>query len=650
MLGSGWVYAAGLGWTAAFTFPLAVGGTVVIGTLNAEAAQPAPFSIIAQYSVISIPVGIRVFGTPDLRNCWEIIQSSSNLILRKVTFNSAGSTVATAAHGVSAGQPYTLEVRVVGTVISAYINGSTSALWSYDITGDSLAGFTSFGFAGSTQGVFLNFTYYTLNQTFVESADMMWAVANGNLDVWIDGANQQTIGSGIFPPNVPVYGQAIDQTLRLVGGGKAYKFDIVGMTVTPWNPSSGTLPGQTTVGTTTSLIVSAYNGRAALTDQQNGFFSAINNADDFNTGSPVSGNAFTLSATIAGLIGDPIVAIFNTTKQALLILTTNSSWLLQGDPAVGNAQTVRITEEYGFTSQTAVVLVDPGIVAHSTLGLVSFNSSGTATPMSQPVLTTYLSGVNLTSRRVTLIRDAVNALLYTFLTDPAGGQQQHVIYDERIGKYQIPLYDVDQGKYQKGAGYFIDLYPERVGPMAACMYLGQVMLLGRDGWVYTFDPAVTSDDGDPIECFAAFALVVPDQDIRSSVQITGGHVVLSTGSGPVQFRIFGGISPEDAYGANRFLLLSDTLSNTRNEIIASVQAPVLVAEFYSNSTTSQWRFEGGQVEYMPSPLMWAGNSAPAAAPAPSKLVTSTTSSTSPNVASGPQTGTAGTASHWSEQT
>lgn len=610
------------------------------GGVSIPLATPAALEL--RGADIAKPSSIRFRGSDDLRTCLEVAVVSTNIVLRPVLLGVAGSTLASGAHGISSGNPYTIEARITGNLVEVSKDGFAHVLFSYDISAQPYPAFTAYGFASSTNGAkVLSFKQFDITRTYVPAAEILWAVADTNLDVWIDGENQATIGTGLFPAGEPVFGDDFDQTVRLVGGGKAYILDTTTMTIEPYVPTYGTLPGQTEDGTTDAVTVRTYGGRVLLPEKQNILGSAIGDGDDFDTGRDIDGRAFDLSATKTSKIGDPVVGLFDTTRQSLLILTTGSAWVMRGDPAL-SAEIIRLGEGYGYTSQAGIVLTDNGIVAHSTVGLVVFPDYGTPAPLSQSVLTQYLSGVSLNSRRVSMVRDAQASLLYVFLTDPAGGQQRHIVYDERIGQYQIPPKGL-------GAGYFIDLYPERVGPMAACLYMGEPLMLGRDGYVRRFDPAATSDDGDPIECIAAF-LFLNDPDVRPCVQTTSAHITLGSGSGPVQFRLFGGISPEDAYGDSRFQLYAQTLQNTRNELYVSVTAPCLVGEFYSNSTSSRWRFEGGIVEYMPGTMgLWAGRTAATpAAPANSAAVAVVDP---PAIAAGPGAGsgtTDGQGEHWSE--
>lgn len=561
---------------------------------------PTSSAVLASFVDTADHVGINIYSSGDENSGWRVGFDGTNVFIQKRTNGTLAGASATAAHGLSAAVPFTIDIRpgaVNGTTIEVRINSVPAAVVTYDITAaDSDAGFGCYGFDSDVNGARVaSFEVAQLIPTYTARADIPWFVCGGELWCSLDGVGLTLVERRALNGVGLIDGDDLDQIVYLVDGANAKTFDPSAQTVAKWIPSAGILPGQTADGTTDSTICEQFNGRMMLNEEQNIFGSAINNALDWDVTIVSGGAAFDFATTHTGKIGQPVKAMLRLGKTTFLVGCSRSLWLMRGDPALGAVEIDPIIESVGVTGKDAMIRVSDSIaLVHTTQGLFAITADGTATPLSRMVLTQIITVDTVgTEYAVSMARDVKGSGTMIFLSPMAGGQGTHIYYDERTGKFLPPQY---MGRPTGGgSGYFPEQYPERVGPLAAMEFDGRVLMMGRDGYVYTFSDDAETDDGDPIDSFMAM-LVLHEGDLVEGVRLSTIDTMLADWSGAVDLAVYSGQTSEEAYGGVKRSLRRKVVSSpTRRRHTIDVAAPFLVIELSgAGGVGSAWGIEAIQ--------------------------------------------------------
>lgn len=617
-----WVYSPTSGWTLNLA-SVGVYESVVAGSdLSNFLSFASPGAIRAKIKDPAKPVGVRLFCHPDLRTGWEVITTGGtgdDIVIRKVIRGSPQLASDTAAHGLSTGSPFTLTVRAEGSKILAYIDGSSTAVVEFDTAGE-YNEFPAYGFASVTdQAVCHSFETIELVPTFAERADVLWGVAGGFVSCSVNSSNIITVAQGQFPPGADVSGAELDQKVYLVGGGAARIFDPATMTVSFWKPTDGSLPGQAVDGTTTSTLCENHLGRMVVNDGSNLWYSRINDPLDFDTTPFTDGDssaAFALTAATSGKIGQPIRAIKSAPNNRLIVGCSRSIWVIRGDPALGAIEAVRVADDVGVVGKDAITIIDQDRIAvHTTKGLAIITPTDGILFVSAPVLTQYIQPIQpFETLMCSMVQDVQRHGLVITMTDRVQPDLPpvHVWYDERVGGYGA----------SKG-GFFPEEYPQSVGPMATANYLSKPMLLGRDGYFYTFDDDASSDHGSTAIGARVSVVLMRAEDLDSGFLLYSSSIVFARGTDRVDVAVYGARTPEDALlgtSSERWLLWAESLTDMRSYSIIQVSAPAMVMEF-SNFQADQWfGVERVQIETAPAVM---DDAALVAAPVPAAYPTAT---------------------------
>lgn len=572
--------------------------------------MPASSALVVSLADVNDHVGVDVFGSGDLNSAWRVYVDGTSVYIGKRTYGTDAGSVASAAHGLSAGVPFTLDIRPTagtGTTIEVRLNNSPTVLVSHDITSsDSFAGNSGYGFDSSVDGARVPLlSIAQLIPTYSARADIPWFVCGGEWWVSLDGRGLTLIKRRVMVGTGLADGDTLDQKVYAVDGQNAVVFDPEGdMSIGPWTPSAGELPGHTTDGTTDATICRQVNGRLLVNEEQNVFASAIDNALDYDVGVVSPGAAWDFATAIAGKIGQPIKALLRLGSTTLLVGCSRSIWLVSGDPALGQIEISAIDESVGITGKDAMIRVQEGLaLVHSTQGLYVVQGSGVATPLSKLVLTSIIVVDTVgTEFAVSMARDLKRSGTLIFLTPIAGGAGIHVWYDEKVGKFLPPtlLGTTGEASTGGGGGYFPEQYPARVGPMCAMEFDGRVLMGGRDGYIYTFDESVPTDDGDVIDSRMAM-LVLHEDDLIQGVKLQCIDTMLADWSGPVQISVYSGQTPEEAYeGTSRALRRQVVSSPKRQRHTIGVSAPAIIVEV--SGVGQRWALEPMQATTMPAPM------------------------------------------------
>lgn len=585
-------------------------------------------AIVLQRIDPSKPVGIRLYGSPLLDTCYEAIEDAGtggNIDIRKITYGTAGSTLATGAHGLTDGDNYQIEVRWVNGVITVYINNVLKA--TYD-TGNALAQFSAIGMSSSTDGARVGGAkLYVLTQTFAALADVAWWVAGGNLYASDSGPNGGRLIGSFFDPAAVVIGTEWRQKAEIVDGTHAVVFDAVQMTAAPKVIAAGKMPGQSALNTpsgatTAKFVVAYYDRGAGLLQDQYAIFPAIGTDDDFDLTVDTDGKAFVWPSQV----GEPLLGAFVATNTRLIMWGRRSTWDLSGDPTIG-ASIGQLSHTVGGSGPNSVCMVQNGILfLHSEQGAQIIPPAGSPIPLSETVLTEVINAGTADTHYVSVVQDTKSFGIWIFITPQDGSAGRHIFYDQRTGQFQ------------EGTGGFwpITFGSAGVQPTCAMRYLGDVIFGTMDGRMMTFDKAIKGVDGSDEFTSKLMLQAVHPQDIGSmSAAIREIAIIMGLGSAATTLKLFGGDTPERAFDlAYQKLLWQGSMSYPRNSFPVSVTAPAIVLQI--GITGEAFALEAVQIDYGLEPLMIQRRLPPlAGAPICAPPVTDTTTPEEPGEGPGP---------------
>jgi len=547
-----------------------------------------------------------VRSSPDGRSAIEVGIAGVNIVIQTVTLGGSASVKATAAHGLASGQPFTLEVRLIGSEVSAYLNGSETAAVTWDAT-DTFAAYRRWGWVSAVANArVLRAEVCTLEPNTRPRRDVLVAVAEGRVfevnrtdDGEYTAAELPNTG---FDPNADVSLTEFLQKIYGLDGQNVTVIDLAQAVATdrvqPLSPAdaSGYPWGIfTAAGKTRMTLGISHRGRWDVTgdpqDPQNVWQSYLGAPDYWATDDPddQQGHAWAISTSLAGRIGQPVTCLVSATKATMIIGCTGQIWEFLGDFTTGLPDLNPLSLSNGIVGKDAAVLANDGrVVCLSSEGLLLIDVGSAPVPLSKPVLTNgiEISRASLDSYIIHLCRDAKRETVYVFLTPRDGSVGVHFAYVERVGQYR-----------PGAGGFFPDTYPASVGPTCSCAWLGEVVLGTWDGRLMAFDELATSDDGDAIN-FKATCALLDEPDTAHDTELCGLAVTLGEMSNDVQFRVYGGINPEHAYlGSDRWLLLRATASRARTgrPFTHKVRAAAMTLEIWDSDVDSVINLERVEV-------------------------------------------------------
>lgn len=634
-MADGWTQATDLTWT--LTDAGATRLVVVAGT-----ALPALSSVVCRIADPAKQVAVCVLCSPDGRSCYEVYTTggtSGNIRIRRVLLGTAASHVSTSAHGLTTAVPYNLEVRVIRGVISAYLDGSTTAAVTYTVPAtDPFLLFDGFGFASSVNAAkVLSLQVCSLIAELSERTEVLVAVSGGEVWASTDGETISRVDSRAMNPTGPVSMVEFEQKMYMVDGTNARIFDPSDMSVAAWVPTSGSLPGAIVGvdGSTNGTFLENHIGRLWIggmgDDPQNIVATAINDPLDLDTGSDLPGAAFALGVSDTAKIGQPVVGMLSTSSSRILIGCTGSIWEIRGDPTLSGAVDVNpLSRDFGISGKDAWTMAGEGlVVAHARQGVVSIPEGGSPQIISRGTLTIApLENRDWLNEGTTqVIRDVSRHGTHVFLT-LTDGESTHLWCDERIN-----------GLSEAVGGYFPESYPDVCGPMASCVYRGEVLLGGTDGYIRVFDDDYKHDDGSTIVSNAPLGLVV-DPDLQHDTLLEGGELILSVDSDPITFTVYEAATPEEAYGVRGDRLTRYSKVSGSRSIIPLTRrcrAGAIVCDLSNASLFRSWVFTSCQITTTPVQRIHKRYTETTTPPYPDgSNQTTTTSTTSSTFETGPQ--------------
>lgn len=412
------------------------------------------------------------------------------------------------------------------------------------------------------------------------------AVAGGNVVSFTSaGFGATTGGMAALDSSFPYLDSAFSfQKLYFVDGANWKVWDAASDTVSAWSESTGNaLP--TDSGNLPRLICN-WRNRCILSgiksDSQNWFMSAQGDFTNFNYGAkPITeGMAVAGNNAPAGKCADTITALIPYTDDLLVIGGGHTVWQMSGDPMAGGRLDC-ISDITGIAFGKAWCRDPAGLVYFwgSRGGLYAI-APGSSVPqrLSFNRIENRLAQIDLSTNVVRMAWDDRSQSVMIYVTPIAGGATTNYVFDTRNQAFWLDSFATTGHQ-----------------PSAVCVLEGdtptsRVLLLGcMDGYLRYLDVSAGSDDGTAISSFVYFG----------PLQLGGGgnvrlhelQAVLGASSGPVDYAVYDGASPEQAFlkSAPRFQGRWKSGRNKSDQRWASAQTIYL--KLGSTALGNAWQFE-----------------------------------------------------------
>jgi len=591
------------------------GSSVVVATT----AFPGGSVITLSVPKPSYNVKVIVPGSVDGRTRYEAGIEGANVVVRRVAFGVVGSNLtnsatdtppgapATTAHGLPANVPLVLDVRDKDGQIEVRLNGTlfirhTIDTADYYTVFNAYANLRYYGFVSEVDGAVISKAEISplVQSEPTPMTEIMAIVCDGNLIITEDGVNSQVVAAGVFGKTGLVSMVEYQRKVWMIGTGIARVFDPdpSALSVSAWTASSGTFPGSSGLpaGQTRCTILTNFLDRLFIAgdpvDPQNGMLTAVGDATNMDTAADNSGRAFELATGLTGRIGQPLTCATQAANGVLILGCVAQIWRFVGDPALGTPSLTPASLSSGLTGKDSAALADAStLIAHSPDGAFTIGSAPgePAIPLSAPVLSAGLELDRETAAAIyqIVVRDPGRKLTYFFMTPVVSGACVHYVYDEVVGKFT-----------PERGGWFEDVYDPSIGPTAACMFRGNLVLGTRDGRVLYYDDDATADDGEAFVSNAPLTLADPKMSNHDAILVDRVSLVLGDGSDPVQLRVYRGRTAEEAMvGSVRSRAWSREVPARGCVIRQTVSAPALSFELYSNDADRGWELESLSIDY-----------------------------------------------------
>lgn len=522
---------------------------------------------------------------------------------------------------VSTGQAVVLDGRIVNGVVELRINDESTPTVRHDTNVTYTPASDTAGFGTSATGSFLTFnsvgftsavdgarvlaaSLYTLTGQTTAREDMIVLAAAGNIYIVEDGINIIQVASGAMPAHDPVSMVSIRGKVYMVGGGQARVFDPVSLLVANWVPDAGNLPGgivpggtTPTPGVTAARGVATHGTRAVLYDvvgdENNAYFSATDDENNWDTGDTGQGKPFTLAGVRPLKIGHPIKAWQESTNSVSIVGCNGSIQSMIGDPALGNYDTAVLEEKVGISGQKALLRLQESLVlGHGPNGMMLMPPQGTASNISRGILTAplHLDDADLATTDVIIARDPQRFWVHIFLTGASFGK--HFIFDERVGALTGNPLSVGGSGISGNGGYYPQSYPATMQPRCTDVWKNTLLIACDDGFIRTIDDSALDDDGEVF--YSGLTLGPMDTPgIGNDVEVSYIRALTTQDSGTIGVRVWGAISAERVFDTlRRKLLLNKTVEPFRQEpLVQKSRSRNLALELFQESGTLTYRLE-----------------------------------------------------------
>lgn len=541
-------------------------------------AIPNPGQVTVRSETIAHELSIPIRMDPDGRTCLEVAIVGADLVLRPRRFNKPQAALATAPHGISVGRPFSLRVRLDGTLVVGIVireDGST-----VEVQADVLerASVIPWGVASAVDGATAqDITTGGTAPQFTTVNEVIYWLQGGNLYAIYTDLTVELVYPNLFAPDDTVQTDNVDGVAIFVGSGKSRKVNMVTRAGGLWTATSGSLPGATGPGTTTATLITILAGSvvlAGMPEQPLALYgSASGEIDTWDLADLTEGHAWIRTSGDSSTIGDPILCLAPGSNGSLFVGCTNSVNYMLGNPYEGTDRIITRSYTFGVSGPNAAVMIGtPGggdaIAMHAPHGLMLAPLGGAPIPVSLDTLTEHIA-FDVAERagvRVTLAPDPERRMLHCFVTGP--GRSVYVSYAEFIGGYA-----------QGGRGYFPITLP--VEPTCAKIWKGSVILGTKDGRLVKFDAASGTEGtelGQPLTGKISSHLLHAGP-IESDTILRRFTALMSRNSATCEVRIYGGATPEDAYADRQLLAGPRPMGPSTWAWSCHARSPAMVAEF-----------------------------------------------------------------------
>lgn len=345
-----------------------------------------------------------------------------------------------------------------------------------------------------------------------------------------------------------------NQKLYIVDGVHYRVFTPIVNTVADWTATAGTLPED--ASNNTARLIETWRGRTVLSglleDSQNWFMSAVSDPTDFDY-SPTSQTptqAVAGNNSRLGLIGDAITSLMAFTDDELIFGGNTTLYVMRGDPMSGGEVDL-ITNSVGVAFGRAFCQDPRGTIyfMSNTGSVYAMSPRSMPEKISVPI-DSVLKDIDIGSVVVHCQWSDTERGMHVFVTslDEATLDDTHYFWSETNSWTKTKFGN------------------KRHNPLCSCTIDGntpndRVVLIGsRNGYVMSFDPDATTDDGTAISSEVWIGPLLTknfDEVLLKYVQ-----PVLARESGAVQWHVHVGRTAEDA--VNSTAVMSGTWEAGRN--------------------------------------------------------------------------------------
>lgn len=596
-------------------------GTVREG-LRFAAPDRQKWQIEYRFAKIADEPSIAVFPSEDARTCWEVGifgdagASTSNISIRQRTNNTPAATTFASAHNVPANTPFTILVSYNGVAFSVTI--STTGVAPVTIgtqAPGSLATNTGHAFFSAVNGAkVISGGYRYADEAFPVVNSPLVGFATGNGGIYVREVSDNAwrlLRSGCFGEDDEIsaveYGGkclavAYDPNART---SRKWKIDVAAGTVTEWTAQYGAIPADIRLVETNFERVYAASETSLYTTAAPSYVNPGDNPEDdwlYDPAEPGSAQVYNIGNS--GRQGEPILALWSITSQAVAVFKKGSVYTFSGDPVLGQPFVQTLDLFAGISGPNAIAPIGAGeAMIHTPEGAYVLTLSG-ATPLSKDKLRRYMDiGRNQRGAyTISVEYDPRDALVYFFLTQNSPSPAVPRLH---------PVYDVQTGEF------LLDEYPQDFEPTAACWWERQLVLGGRDGYCRRLQPFGDNDDGQAFE--SRYTLpILETPGTSNATHLTAIGLQLGTeakfrldtqsNANGVVAQVFSGQTAEDAILSNRRTARTPPMMFMpgKQTHYMSVADHALVVEIKGMGSGFDWFIEEAEVVAGPTRIGYSG--------------------------------------------
>lgn len=383
-----------------------------------------------------------------------------------------------------------------------------------------------------------------------------------------------------------------NQKLWIVDGDHYRKYTPITHVVSDWTATAGELPKATVDGVIyKARLICTYRGRTVLSgiigDPQNWFMSRVSDPTDFEYGATPAGdptNAVAGNNSRLGFIGDVVTALMAYSDDEMIFGGNKTIYVMRGDPQAGGEIDL-VTSSIGVAFGEAFTQDPSGVIyfMSNTGAIYMMTPQSKPERISQPI-DQLVQDIDTGALSVRLEWNERYKGLHVFMTslDSANPDDRHLFWEKTNG-----------------------WCPDRFGnkkhnPLASCVIDGNaagdrvVLVGGWDGYIRSFDPDATTDDGTPIESEVWIGPLLTknfDEIVLKSIQ-----GILAEASGSVNWAVHVGRTAEEALLSEADT--SGTWAAGRNP--AELTRAAGHAIYLRLTSTDRWAMEGIRAALSPN--------------------------------------------------